>query len=127
MLKTASAMPIQFEFMVDGVATGITFSFTTPASGISYPGLLIFTADLRIIGDTGSNTFYSMETRLRLDDSADTQVMDTVIRKRITESLVNGFADRDLGWRFRKNNTTAGDAIYIQSVGCTQPLYKSGF
>lgn len=113
---------LEFELMVDGAATGSSLTWAESA-GCDANGILVFTADLRVVGDYQGGTRHLIEARLLIVNGTATEALNTT---KYLIPTIDSTADRTLGWRCRKANAVANTRLEIQSIGCTQPLYTSG-
>lgn len=118
----AGSQDIEFELMVDGAASGSSLTWTESA-GCDSNGVLVFTADLRVIGDYQGGTRHMIEARLLVVNGTGVQALNST---KFLLPTLDSTADRTLGWRCRKATSVANTRLEVQSIGCIQSLYTSG-
>lgn len=118
----AGSQDIEFELMIDGSASGSSLTWTESA-GCDINGVLVFTADLRVVGDYRADTRHLIEARLLVVNGTGVEALNST---KYLLPTIDSTADRTLGWRCRKATAVANTRLEIQSVGCYQNLYTSG-
>lgn len=122
-----TAQDLEFELVIDGVASGHVFSWPQN-SACDSGSLLRFKATLAIHGAVGGTTQYTIDAELVIIDSTGA---DVVRSSKTLIAVIDGSnestSSRNLAWRFRKNNATSPQTrIEILSPSCLQTIHLIG-
>lgn len=120
-----------FEMVINGVASGITFSFAPAGTVCAYPGILQFNSTSRVLNLDGSSgsTIMQTEARFRRYSEVDAALGDNTVVKRTTvhpaAGSINHTIDNDIQWRVRH---TVGVNRYMawNQVMAYMPAYRTG-
>lgn len=119
---------LDFELMIDGVASGAVLSWhlTAPANN---PTIVIFSAMLRAVHggsvfEGADPTLYHLRGHLEMQDGISLATL--VDQAKTARPVIDGMADRVLGFRFRRRSAVTGEAILLRSFMGIYYTFRSG-